>query len=114
MKALAPLAALPALLAAFAAGPRAAEPAPIRFTERLIQARYQYAFGIAAADLDGDGDVDLVSSDAVGGSLYWFENDGKGRFKRHVIAENEPGWFERNAVADLDGDRRPDVVVVKN
>jgi hypothetical protein len=69
---------------------------------------------MAVADLDGDGDRDLVSSDAVAGSLSWFENDGRGRFTRRFIQKDEPGWFERNAVGDVDGDGRPDVVVVKN
>jgi hypothetical protein len=91
-----------------------AAPAPVRFTEHLIQGGYGYAFGVAAADLDGDGHMDLTSCDTVGNALYWFAGDGKGGFVRHVIRKDEPGWFERHAVADLDGDGRPDVVVVKN
>jgi hypothetical protein len=95
---------------------------PVRFAEELISDKYGYAYGIAAADLDGDGDVDLVSSNTTddktpskeNGALYWYENDGKGNFTRHVIAEKENGWFERLAIGDIDGDGRPDVVVVLN
>ncbi len=87
---------------------------PVRFSEHLIQDKYGYSFGIAAADIDGDGDLDLTSVDTVNNVIYWFENDGKGNFKRHTIAKDEPGWLERHAVADIDGDGKPDVVCVKN
>lgn len=84
-------------------------PGPVRFREHLIRGGYGYAYGVVAADLDGDGKLDLTSCDTVGNALYWFANDGKGGFTRHVIRDNETGWFERHAVADLDGDGKPDV-----
>ena len=94
----------------------------VQFSEHLIRDKYGYAYGIAAADLDGDGDLDLVSSDTTddkgpqreNGTLFWFENDGKGNFTQHTIAKNEPGWFERLAIGDIDGDGHPDVAVVLN
>lgn len=89
-----------------------------RFTEHLIADKYRYAFGLAAADLDGDGDLDLTSADVRGkptlSALYWFENDGHGQFQRHEIQRDEPGWFERHAIGDINGDKRPDVAVVNN
>ncbi|MDB5390300.1 MAG: hypothetical protein JWM11_5946 [Planctomycetaceae bacterium] len=87
---------------------------PITFSEHLIADKYGYAFGVAAADLDGDGDLDLTSCDTRGDALYWFENDGKGAFQRHFIQQGETGWFERHAIGDINGDKLPDVVVVKN
>jgi hypothetical protein len=84
------------------------------FEEHLIADKYGYAYGLAAADLDRDGDLDLTSCDTRGDALYWFENDSKGNFRRHDIQRNETGWFERHAVADLNGDGHLDVVVVKN
>ncbi|MDA1018043.1 MAG: DUF1501 domain-containing protein [Planctomycetota bacterium] len=94
------------------------EPA-VRFSERLIADKYGYTFGVAAYDLDGDGDLDLTNVDIVGknpsaASLLWFENDGKGAFRRHVIHEKEDGWLERHSIGDLNGDGRPDIAVVSN
>ena len=86
-----------------------------RFCEHLISNDYTYAFGVAAADLDGDGDLDLTSADALPhNSLYWFENDGQRGFKRHFIQKDDPDRLERHAVADVNGDGRPDVVIVEN
>ena len=88
---------------------------PLRFEEHLIMDKYAYPYGIAAADLDGDGDLDLTSADAKPhNSLYWHENDGKGRFKRHFIQKDDPERLERHAIGDVDRDGRPDVVIVKN
>lgn len=86
----------------------------ITFSEHLIADKYGYAYGVAAADLDGDGDLDLTSCDTRGDVLYWFANDGKGNFQRHIIQANEPGWFERHVIGDINGDKLPDVMVVKN
>src|SRR5262245_18274866 len=102
------------LLCAEAPAETEKDAAGVRFTEHLIRDRYGYAYGIAAAYLDSDGDLDLVSSDTTNNMLLWFENDGKGNFTQHIIQKDEPGWFERLAVGDIDGDGHPDVVVVKN
>ncbi|PYV20121.1 MAG: hypothetical protein DMG07_00055 [Acidobacteria bacterium] len=87
----------------------------VRFAENLIMDNYAYAYGICAADLDGDGDLDLTSADYTPhNNLYWFENDGKGRFVRHFIQRADPQRLERHMVGDVNRDGHPDVVIVKN
>lgn len=94
----------------------AADPAsPVKFTEHLISKDYTYPFGVQAVDIDKDGDLDLTSADALPhNSLYWFENDGKGKFERHYIQQNDPQRLERHMIADVDADGDPDVVIVEN
>jgi VCBS repeat protein len=87
----------------------------IRFSEYLIMDGFGYAYGLAAADLDGDGHLDITAADADGRALYWFKNDGQGRFTRHFIQRDHPKpRLERHAIGDINGNGRPDVVIVEN
>lgn len=74
---------------------------------------FSYAYGISPADITGDGTVDIVAADTKTG-LYWFENDGKGNFTKHVIHLRTDEWLERNQVIDINGDGRPEIVIVDN
>jgi len=69
-----------------------------------------------AADLDGDGDLDIVVVSAYNDwerpdaqSLAWLENDGQQRFTLRDLASS-PTHLVTLAVGDLDGDRNPDLV----
>lgn len=91
------------------------EATSIRFSEHLIANNYAYAYGIAAADFDKDGDLDLTSADYTPhNKLYLFENDGRGKFNRHVIQKDDPERLERHMIGDVDADGDLDVVIVKN
>lgn len=85
----------------------------IRFSEHLVQDGFSYAYAVSAADITGSGSLDLVTVDTNVG-LYWFENDGRGNFTRHVIRRRVGEWLERHVIADIDGDGRLEIVSVDN
>jgi hypothetical protein len=63
-------------------------------------------------DLDGDGDLDLVQTeaDARDARVAWFENDGRGRWTRHVIRDRgRQQDFHALVVADFDNDGDADI-----
>lgn len=76
--------------------------------------------GIAVADIDGDGDADVMTGGYSGGSrtadgvadptaalgrLAWFESLGVGRaWRRHDFSRRERGMFDKFVARDVDGD----------
>lgn len=70
----------------------------------------QYSMNnLDVADLDGDGDIDVVTNEHKGPDLavQWWENDGHGKFTKHIIdigRENHLGTqlFDLDADGDLD------------
>jgi hypothetical protein len=74
----------------------------------------------AFADLDGDGDLDLVAGNKIepddphSGALFWFRNDGTTRAPRFRTMGplDVHGWYnDVPAFGDLDGDGLPDLVL---
>jgi hypothetical protein len=74
---------------------------------------FEGAFEAVAADLDGDGDVDVVATGFRPGRVAWFENSGdpKAPWKMHLLKDNWPG-ANQVIVGDLNGDGRPDIAAV--
>lgn len=67
---------------------------------------------ISAADMDGDGNVDLVTPNAGKGTLSVLLGDGRGHFAHAAGSPFAagPGPFSA-AIGDVNGDKRPDIVI---
>jgi hypothetical protein len=100
--------------------PEALEPRrllTVQFVQQpaLIESDLAGARAVVMADLDGDGDLDLLAGSAYDGRLGWFENlDGQGTFGSfRQFADDEPSVAAVRAV-DLDGDGDLDVVSISS
>lgn len=67
------------------------------------------ADSVTGADLDGDGDLDVLSASSLDDTIAWYENNGSENFNRHVISSTSDG-AAFVATADVDGDGDLDVL----
>ncbi|MCP3981111.1 MAG: VCBS repeat-containing protein, partial [bacterium] len=69
------------------------------------------AFAVLAADLDGDGDSDLVAAWLDG--VAWYRNQGNGFGPpQNVYIASDSGEIWQIAIADIDGDGANDILVM--
>ena len=91
------------------------------FTPRVIvdansgAARADGAWDVHAVDLDGDGDVDVLSASYVDDKIAWYENDGEENFTARVIVNGDSGAARADGARsvhalDVDGDGDVDVL----
>lgn len=80
-------------------------------TEQIVSDEADGAHDVSAADLDADGDVDLVSASTANNELTWYENDGStpDLFPAHRVTGNT-FRVQTVIVAAVDGDSAPDLV----
>ncbi len=69
------------------------------------------AKSVFAADLDGDGFIDMISGSADDGKIAWYKNlDGQGQFSNEKIISTSAGQIENIYAGDIDQDGDIDIL----
>jgi len=78
----------------------------ITFTDRLVSTSAPNADGIAAGDVDGDGDIDIVTGEYSIQSIAWYENSGATppAWTKHIVGHANGAINVALGDADRDGD----------
>lgn len=79
--------------------------------EHAVCFEFDTGIEIISADVDSDGDMDIIAASYGGDAIMWFENDNisNTEWPEHIIGENFNGAYSV-VIADIDGDGDPDVV----
>ncbi|UCC31285.1 MAG: VCBS repeat-containing protein, partial [Phycisphaerales bacterium] len=83
----------------------------VPFTERVISTAADGAESVFATDLDGDGDIDVLSASWRDNKIAWYESDGGSppTFTERVISTAAAAAISVFAT-DVDGDGNTDVL----
>jgi hypothetical protein len=67
---------------------------------------------VYAADVDGEGEVDVLCAGGTSGSgqIGWWENDGAESFATHIVADQNINGAESVHAADMDSDGDVDLL----
>jgi len=74
-------------------------------TTNALSARTVYA-----GDINGDGNIDVISSSLSDGEVIWFKNNGNGNFEIEQVISNTVGAVLSVYAEDMDGDGDMDVL----
>ena len=80
-------------------------------TQQIIRLYNSTASDVSAADIDGDGDMDVISNSSIGDILMWHENiDGLGNFTFHHYISTTSDGAKAIFVDDIDNDGDIDII----
>ncbi|EGB11799.1 hypothetical protein AURANDRAFT_61005 [Aureococcus anophagefferens] len=75
----------------------------VAFSERIITTLADGTRSLYAVDVDGDGDVDVLSASENDDTVAWYESDGSQSFTERIITNSADGSRSVFAI-DVDGD----------
>ena len=67
------------------------------------------ASAVDAADIDGDGDIDLMSASRFDDKISWYENNGSQNFTEHILTTNA-NHAHSVLASDLNSDGLMDII----
>jgi len=76
---------------------------------QIVTSAAPTAQSVYAADVDGDGDMDVLSASGYYGKIEWYQNNGNNQFTALTISTNA-GFASSVFAADVDGDGDMDVL----
>ncbi|MBN1507223.1 MAG: VCBS repeat-containing protein, partial [Sedimentisphaerales bacterium] len=76
----------------------------------IVQSEINGPWSVYAADLDGDGDLDVLSASQNDDKIAWYANDGTGQFGLQQVITTAAHGAQCVYAADLDGDGDLDVL----
>jgi hypothetical protein len=80
-------------------------------SQQVISTAADGAWSVFAADVDGDGDADVLSASVNDDEIAWYENtDGAGSFGSQQVISTAADWTQSVFAADVDGDGDVDVL----
>ncbi|MCP4048858.1 MAG: hypothetical protein GY732_23030, partial [Gammaproteobacteria bacterium] len=79
------------------------------FTANTVSTGASGAASVTTADMDGDGDMDVLSASFIDNKIAWYENDGSETFTVHTISTAANSAMSVTT-ADVDGDGDLDVL----
>lgn len=84
-------------------------------SEIIINTGYGQSFSNAIADLDGDGDNDVLFTSFDDSLVLWHENlDGLGTFSKELLVDNTLDAADDISASDIDGDGDLDMLVTSD
>lgn len=79
-------------------------------TITLPQPEGDAPYAIAYADIDADTFLDIVVGTQLGGSIFWFKNDGLGNFVQQSTITNTLPGVSDIVLVDINGDAAVDII----